>query len=317
VDKQINLSDGIGGLDSKSRRTRLVLLTCALGVALGGMIWYSSAANSYRKEQEALQGLKSRLPDGSVRILDAEAERDAQGNVDHVAVEIRLHWAHADWLRTPIEAVGEPVLQLVEFVTIYDSDINDAIIETLTNFSAMKKLTIAGDTSISRDGIRQLKKALPNIAIWIEHDEKAFQSRDEDIDEDDDGNVSELYESEQVSKVPVAVLPSPATEEWTDEWWMTRHEEKLNEPSDRGAINLVMIGDSNTHDWEEEGKKVWQEFYAERNVLNLGFSGDCTKHVLWRLQHGEIDGIVPKLVVLMIGTNNSERDAPKDTAAGI
>ena len=60
-------------------------------------------------------------------------------------------------------------------------------------------------------------------------------------------------------------------------------------------------------------------YYGNRRAVNLGFSGDCTEHVLWRLNHGEIDGIAPKLAVVMIGTNNTgaRRDPPEETAAGI
>ncbi|MHC4291567.1 MAG: GDSL-type esterase/lipase family protein [Planctomycetota bacterium] len=53
---------------------------------------------------------------------------------------------------------------------------------------------------------------------------------------------------------------------------------------------------------------MWEQYYAPRNAVNMGFSGDQTQHVLWRLENGEIDGINPKLAVVMIGTNNSNGD---------
>ena len=53
------------------------------------------------------------------------------------------------------------------------------------------------------------------------------------------------------------------------------------------------------------GKGVWKKHYDGRKAVNLGISGDRTQHVLWRLDHGNIDGISPKVAVIMIGTNNS------------
>jgi len=50
---------------------------------------------------------------------------------------------------------------------------------------------------------------------------------------------------------------------------------------------------------------LWAEHYAKRNAFNLGFSGDRTEHVLWRIQHGAFDNLNPKVTVLMIGTNNT------------
>ena len=91
------------------------------------------------------------------------------------------------------------------------------------------------------------------------------------------------------------------------EWWMPRHEAVLQRVA-QGNVDLIMVGDSITHGWEGTGKDVWAQYYAPRNAVNMGFSGDRTQHVLWRLDHGEIDGISPKLAVLMIGTNNSNRD---------
>jgi beta-glucosidase len=80
-----------------------------------------------------------------------------------------------------------------------------------------------------------------------------------------------------------------------------------------------MIGDSITQGWENEGKAVWEKYYAKRNAVNLGYGGDRTENVLWRLQHGEVDGISPKVAVLMIGTNNTghRMEKPQYTAIGI
>ena len=88
------------------------------------------------------------------------------------------------------------------------------------------------------------------------------------------------------------------------DWWAARHEAIL-ERIQNGKVDLIFVGDSITHGWEGGGKELWNKYYAPRNAVNMGFGGDRTEHVLWRLDHGEIDGISPKLAVLMIGTNNS------------
>ena len=87
-------------------------------------------------------------------------------------------------------------------------------------------------------------------------------------------------------------------------WWTVRND-AVNERVKQGNVDLLMIGDSITHGWEGGGKKLWDKYYEPRNAVNMGFSGDRTQHVLWRLDHGHLEGISPKLAVLMIGTNNS------------
>ena len=64
---------------------------------------------------------------------------------------------------------------------------------------------------------------------------------------------------------------------------------------------------------------MWAKYYGKRNAVNLGIGGDRTQHVLWRLDHGNVDGISPKLAVLMIGTNNSNGtdNTAEEIAAGI
>ncbi len=120
-----------------------------------------------------------------------------------------------------------------------------------------------------------------------------------------------------------SVTPEPLTESWALDWWMPRHEEKLQERRTLMAAGrqpqVVFVGDSITQGWETAGRPVWDEYYKPYHALDLGFGGDRTENVLWRLQHGEVDGLSPKVVVLMIGTNNTghRQEDPATTAAGI
>lgn len=92
-----------------------------------------------------------------------------------------------------------------------------------------------------------------------------------------------------------------------EDWWVTRHQAVLDRVQ-QGKVDLIFVGDSITHGWEGVGKETWDKYYAKRNAVNMGFSGDRTEHVLWRLDNGEIANISPKLAVVMIGTNNSGGD---------
>jgi beta-glucosidase len=92
------------------------------------------------------------------------------------------------------------------------------------------------------------------------------------------------------------------------DWWMPRHLAN-KERIAQGGVDLLMIGDSITHGWERGGQAIWDMFYADRNAVNLGFSGDRTEHVLWRIADIDFSASAPKLAVVMIGTNNSNGDA--------
>ena len=98
------------------------------------------------------------------------------------------------------------------------------------------------------------------------------------------------------------------------QWWYERHDQKLKEVA-KGDYDLVMIGDSITHYWERS--PTYHYFYGDRKVLNLGYGGDQTQNVLWRIQNGELDGLKPKVLTLLIGTNNSNRHSPEHTILGI
>jgi len=83
-----------------------------------------------------------------------------------------------------------------------------------------------------------------------------------------------------------------------------RHE-SFNVISKNGEAELVFLGDSITHGWEGKGKAVWEKTWAPLKAANFGIGGDRTEHVLWRLENGNFDGLKPKAIVLMIGTNNT------------
>lgn len=80
---------------------------------------------------------------------------------------------------------------------------------------------------------------------------------------------------------------------------------RFNEISSKGEATLVFLGDSITQGWEGAGKVAWEKHWAPLGAANFGIGGDRTEHVLWRLENGNFDGLKPKLVVLMIGTNNT------------
>jgi len=102
-------------------------------------------------------------------------------------------------------------------------------------------------------------------------------------------------------------IPSQQTASWAYEngdWRLRRHAE-LNEIARRGDIDLVFLGDSITQGWEAAGREVWDEYYSRRKAANFGVGGDHTQHVLWRIENGNFEGIRPKAIILLIGTNNS------------
>ncbi|MFL6576247.1 MAG: GDSL-type esterase/lipase family protein [Povalibacter sp.] len=105
-----------------------------------------------------------------------------------------------------------------------------------------------------------------------------------------------------------AIVP---TDRLAESWWAARHEAVLQQLRDKPDTQLLLIGDSITNNYDkadlpdENFRPTWDQFYGSRGAVNLGFSGDTTAHVLWRLQHGEIDGIAPKVAIVLIGTNNT------------
>lgn len=122
---------------------------------------------------------------------------------------------------------------------------------------------------------------------------------------------------------PTSCTPVPQSYD-ANYWWMIRHRAKLEDIKERGdQIEVVFVGDSITHNYESVGLSVWNKHFNGNpyNTLNLGYGGDQTQNVLYRIQDGEFDGYKAKAIVLMIGTNNSGQygydEPPGDVIIGI
>lgn len=113
-------------------------------------------------------------------------------------------------------------------------------------------------------------------------------------------------------RVNTAVVPEPGG----SDTWRERHA-AMNARAKEGNVDLIYIGDSIVGNWKWDGKPVWDHYYAKRNGLILGISGDRTQQVLWRLQNGNIDGISPKLAIVLIGQNNGPFNTGEEIGAGV
>ena len=124
-----------------------------------------------------------------------------------------------------------------------------------------------------------------------------------------------------------AAHPSTNAQVRLASWWFARHAEKVaeieaaNDPKKDKKIELLMVGDSITNNFDKggPGEPVWAKHFAPLNALNLGFGGDRTNHVLWRLDHLPVLKTAPLAASLMIGTNNIcwGSDKPKQAADGV
>jgi lysophospholipase L1-like esterase len=82
-------------------------------------------------------------------------------------------------------------------------------------------------------------------------------------------------------------------------------------------IDLIFDGDSITDGWQGRGIQVWNANFANRRAFDFGISGDRTQHVLWRLDQGQVKGLDPKLIAIMIGTNNIGSHSAEQIAEGV
>ena len=134
------------------------------------------------------------------------------------------------------------------------------------------------------------------------------------------GACAQAPESPAATMIP-AITP---TDRLSVDWWAARHKAIVADLPKHSDAQLLLVGDSITSNYDkaeppnQDFQPIWQQYYAPRKALNLGFSGDTTANVLWRLDHGEVEGLHPKLAVVLIGTNNTATgQTAEDTELGI
>ncbi len=120
---------------------------------------------------------------------------------------------------------------------------------------------------------------------------------------------------------PPSTIPTPRKNET---WWVERHNQ-LRQHARSRPIDILFLGDSITQGWhgqgrdpyEGDGLTIWNQRYAPLRAANFGMGSDRTENLLWRIRHGELGHAKPKLVILLIGTNNLLDDSPEEVAAGV
>lgn len=95
--------------------------------------------------------------------------------------------------------------------------------------------------------------------------------------------------------------------------WVKRHQGFAAEAAT--SHDIVFLGDSITDRARRE--EVWNKHFDSMKTVNFGIGGDRTENLLWRIQNGELSGPEPKVVVLLIGTNNLRVNTNDEIVEGI
>ncbi len=103
---------------------------------------------------------------------------------------------------------------------------------------------------------------------------------------------------------------TPTAGHWGGSKWLETHAKLVaHVQATRGPIDVLLVGDSITQQWGSALERkplnaAWQKHFSRYQTVKLGIAGDKTQNVLWRLDHGGVEGLRPRLVVLLIGNNN-------------
>jgi hypothetical protein len=101
----------------------------------------------------------------------------------------------------------------------------------------------------------------------------------------------------------------------TDDHHIEKHDKILGMKNEYD-IQLVFLGDSLTRRWEDN-IDLWNRYFAAYNAANFGVGGDCLENIKWRVLNGELDGIDPKVIIVLAGTNNLDKDSEETIVGGL
>ncbi len=101
----------------------------------------------------------------------------------------------------------------------------------------------------------------------------------------------------------------------TDDQSLAKHN-KILEMKAEYDIQLVFLGDSLIRRWEDN-PDLWNKYFIAYHAANFGVGGDCLENIKWRIMNGELDGVDPKIIILLAGTNNLDKDSDETIVNGI
>jgi platelet-activating factor acetylhydrolase IB subunit beta/gamma len=116
--------------------------------------------------------------------------------------------------------------------------------------------------------------------------------------------------AEQHKHLPPMWPVVPSAGNWSGTSWLDTHTKLVNYvQANKGPIDVLLVGDSITQQWGSPLDKgvlneSWKKHFANYKTINIGIGGDKAQNVLWRLDHGGVEGLQPKVVIVMIGNNN-------------
>lgn len=163
-------------------------------------------------------------------------------------------------------------------------------------------LSLVSMPAHSQGVVQSLNKTNVNPAvIWLYRQEWSQTNPD---------NWGRGTDSEFIKLSPHLRPIVPSSDHWYGRSWLAKHEKLVRYVNDnRGPIDILLIGDSNTQQIGsplDTNKLIdpWQKYFSKYRTINIGIDGDKTQNLLWRLHHGGVEGLRPRLVILMIGSNN-------------
>lgn len=115
------------------------------------------------------------------------------------------------------------------------------------------------------------------------------------------------------SSLPRAAIARAPEDVQGDRRWMAMHQRFVSEARE-SEPEILWIGDSIIQ--RLINSNIWERSFCQMHSLNFGVSGDRTENLLWRIENGELEGLAPKVIVLLVGTNNYD-DTAEDTATAI